>query len=487
MAQAPETARPRTLTHSADVRHLLRRIAIAATPATEARVRGKAVDEAVDLLIEAATHAPAPAAPEFVRTVWTNGSLRYPETTSRQYQTLRATQAEANQAQIELLRHWWLREMVSGPAPVRESLLLFFHGTLGSSTGSTDIPQALHGTNALLRRACLGTIPSLLEQLIADPGMMIQIGMDEHRRGKEPLTDRPGRLVLEHWTVGKGRYAEADARELSRALTGWVTVAPAGHEPPRPVDPDAFRSARRTGLVPVFEASYFESGPKTILGTTRSFDARTAIQFLAQHPATARRFSRLLIAYFGAADPQQRLEDRLVEVYASTNGSIASLVKAIVLSDAFWSAESRWGLIKSPVHLAVGACRQLELTAPPMADLSTWLTAAGQRLFNTPNFGDGGWPGGNAWVTPPDRLAVRYQLPLVLAGRALRFGLDRTAAAERPVRPVSDPWPAARGLSAGALLERLDPAPGVEPNLGGSAEIVERVRAVMATPQYQVA
>lgn len=498
MATPADTRSSRTLVQPDDARHLLRRLTFAATPGSEKAIAGRRVDAAFDSLVSAAKNAPAPAAPAFVREVWANSALRLPGMTTKEYQAKREAQSASNQRDIELLRHWWLREMTGGPAPLRENLMLFLQGTIGSSSGSADMPHAIYGCNALLRRSVLGTIPALLEQLIVEPAAMIQIGIDEPFRdpATNKLSDRPGRLVLDNWTVGPGEYAEADVMNVTRALTGWLLVPPPGHEPKIPADPEAFRSARRTGLVPNFERARFEDGPKTILGRTENFDSRSAIRFLARHPATARRFSRRLIRYFGVEDPGGRLENQLVETYRTTDGSVEALLKDIVLSEQFWSAESRWALIKSPIHLVVGACLQLGIMDPPMADVSRWLAATGQKLFDTPNFGDGGWSGQETWVSPPDRLAVRYQLGSVLSGRLPQLGVA-AASATSPGGPSTQlaVGTSLQRASASTLLARLDPAPGVDlPSIerrvsGASAEarIAEAVRHILSTRQYQMA
>jgi uncharacterized protein (DUF1800 family) len=477
-----------------DVRHLLRRLTFAATPETERAVTGKRVDDAFDTLISTTKKAPAPTPPAFATRPWKNTALRTPGMTSQEYQTRRIATAEASARDIDELRRWWLREMVAGAAPLRENLVLFVQGTIGSSSFG-DAPQALHGVNALMRRSVLGTIPALLEQLIVDPAMILQLGIDEYRRDKDnKLFDRPARLLLNNWTVGAGEYTERDVADLSRALTGWILLPPKGQEPSPPVDPDAFRSARRTGLVPTFDRAHFEDGPKTILGKTENFDSRSAIRFLARHPATARRYSRLLIAHLGVEDSDRRLETRLADTYRATDGSVEALLRDIVRSEPFWAAESRWALIKSPIHLVVGACRQLGLTDPPLTEVNRWLVATGQRLLDTPNFGDGGWAGQEAWVSPPDRLAVRYQLGTVLGGHLPELGIRPTASA-----PAHAASPIAgmrvQGTTAAALLARLDPAPGVdlagiERRLSGVApgdRSSETVRHILATMQYQMA
>ncbi len=107
------------------------------------------------------------------------------------------------------------------------------------------------------------------------------------------------------------------------------------------------------------------------------------------------------MAHLGVEDHDAALETRLLATYRTTGGSIEALLREIVRSGAFWSESSRWTLIKSPVHLAAGACRQLGISSPPLAEVARWLGASGQTLFDTPNNGEGGWPGQEA-----DRFAL---------------------------------------------------------------------------------
>lgn len=94
--------------------------------------------------------------------------------------------------------------------------------------------------------------------------------------------------------------------------------------------------------MPAFRPTEFDAGPKTILGRTRPFDARSAVRWLASHEATARRFGRLLMACLGVENHDAALETRLLATYRTTGGSIEALLREIVRSDAFWSESSRW-------------------------------------------------------------------------------------------------------------------------------------------------
>ena len=166
-----QTAQSRDTLAPDDARHLLRRLTFASTPDAERAITGARVDAAFSALIAQTRQAGKPAPPPFAIRPWTNTALRTPGMTSQQYQALRLVQSEQSLREVEELRRWWLREMIVDSAPLRENLVLFMQGMLGSSSFG-DAPQALHSANALMRSAALDKIPVLLEALVADPQMI---------------------------------------------------------------------------------------------------------------------------------------------------------------------------------------------------------------------------------------------------------------------------------------------------------------------------
>lgn len=447
----------------ADCRHLLRRFAFGAMPALEQEIQGKTPAEAIGTLIETARTATVPAVPEAARGKWVNRALRYPETTPTQLTALNNEVAKANLLAAEQLRHAWLEEMIAGPAPLRETLVLFLHSALGGSFRAMDGPQAVYGYLAALRGGCLGTVPDLLEFLALDPGMMMQENYDEARKELPP--EYSARQILNKWAVGPGSYSDKDALELARALTGWVLEAPAGEGPTRPLDPRGFRANRRTGLLPVLHEDLADREPKTLFGVTRNFGLQDAVRFVAGRKAAAGHWSRRMIRYFGVSDPAGKLEAQLATTYEDSGGSLEAMVRALAASDQFWSEETRWQLIKSPAHLAVGTCRQLGLDRPPVAAIGAWLASAGQRLLDAPKQGAEGWAGQNAWLDPADRLAARYELGEILAQAE---------------------WPR---IGVRECIDRLDPAPGLDRRAAErrSKQIQDAARLILAAPESQVA
>ncbi|MBV9503657.1 MAG: DUF1800 family protein [Acidobacteriia bacterium] len=469
---------------------MLRRLTFAATPSQQRAIEGKPLPAAFRSLVAASREAALPETPAVARGTWTNRALRFTDTTNSQIAAMRNAVSQSNRRDAAVLREWWLQEMINGTAPLRENLVLFFHGVFGGSGRVIDGPQALYGYNALLRKAVFGTIPDMVEAMVLDPGMIMQESYEEAKKEKPP--EFSATRVFDNWTIGPGNYSREDTMALARALTGWVLEASEGVQPPKPIDPQAFTSNRRMGLNPVFHPEFFDDGPKTILGTTRNFGARDAVRFLAMHDLTARRFSKLMIRHFGVEDPDGRLAGQMTETYHTTKGSVEALLADLVMSQEFWSPASRWNLVKSPVHLVVGVCRQLGISNPPFAAIDTWMTASGQTLLDAPNFGGEGWPGQEEWTNPPERLAARYQLGAALCGGDTSWGLlpETPVPSTAPAvvsKPLDRPLP--------SILRRLDPAPGIDTAvLERSVKAVppakrsqEMVRRVLATPEYQLA
>jgi uncharacterized protein (DUF1800 family) len=421
---------------------------------------------------------------------WRNSALRHVGMTTAEFDAAIARQSATFSVERELLQQWWLQRLLRGN-PLRERMALFLQSRFGCSSTAVASAEALGMRTQRLRRLSLGSFPALLREFIVDPAAMIQIGMDGHDMDR--VSDRPAKLVLDKWTVGPGNYSPQDVEDLSRALTGWRLVAGPGFAPTRAVDAAAPLAARRTGLKPQFDVSRHDAGEKTLLGATGHFDARAAIDVLARHPLTARRFAQDLLAELGILTASGALLQRLQDVYLDTAGSIVAMMRAAVRADEFWEPQQRWSRVKSPVQLAIGACLQLELTAPQLPLLGRWLNATGQSLFDTPDNGESPWPTQEGWLAPPERLALRYQLPEVLAGTYPPTGLEA-----RTPRNASHTLLLPRALATetdvAAWQERLDPAPGLVRELDTLQVRGDRktqaqsvVRRMIGSAQYQLA
>jgi uncharacterized protein (DUF1800 family) len=119
--------------------------------------------------------------------------------------------------------------------------------------------------------------------------------------------------------------------------------------------------------------------------------------------------------------------DKFADVYSAGNHSIRELVRAIFVSDEFFSDRARFALVKSPVELIVGSIRMLGARYNPgaigrgergdqisniLAQVSTFL---GQELFNTPDVA--GWNLNLGWINTSSLLNRFTYADLLVIGR----------------------------------------------------------------------
>src|SRR3546814_15399088 len=108
-------------------------------------------------------------------------------------------------------------------------MTLFWHNHFTSSLEQVKAPVLLYRQNALLRRHALGNFATLLREVARDPAMLVYLDNAESRR--QAPNENFARELLELFTLGEGRYAEADLKAAARAFTGWSVAADRGPFP----------------------------------------------------------------------------------------------------------------------------------------------------------------------------------------------------------------------------------------------------------------
>jgi len=295
----------------------------------------------------------------------------------------RKAQDEFRRAERSLLTGyagWWLDQMVAGEDPLREKMVLFWHGYFTSSMRDVKSATAMIRQNELFHRHALGSFRVLLRGVVRDPAMIEYLDNNQNRRGNP--NENLARELMELFTLGLGNYTEDDIKEGARALTGWRTNDDKS---------DAYLVERQ-----------HDASKKTILGRTGKFDADDFIDILLDQPACSRWVARKLLVHFEGVEPS---DERLSEYSAAlqqANYEIGPFLKKLFLDARFYRDEIVGERINSPVEYLVGCTRRLGLDVPAQL---LWLGAGqlGQRLFDPPNVK--GWEGGEAWITTSNLLA----------------------------------------------------------------------------------
>ena len=288
---------------------------------------------------------------------------------------------------LEDVQTWWLYRMVQTRRQLLEKLTLFWHGHFAVANYKVGNPGMMQQHIELLRAHALGRFDDLLMAVSKDPAMLVWLdGATNHRNVPN---ENYGRELLELYTLGIGNYDEDDVLAAARAFTGW--------------------NLRNNEFF--FDANQHDAGVKTFLGQSGQFDGGDILSIVADDPATAQRIAGKLFAFYAYPDPEPEVVGPLADVYTSSGHNIASLVEAILRSNAFVSERSQFEHIKSPLEYVVGSVRLLGANVRER-ELVYVLRNMGQEILNPPNVA--GWPGDRYWINP-STLLMRFNFAAKLS------------------------------------------------------------------------
>jgi uncharacterized protein (DUF1800 family) len=165
------------------------------------------------------------------------------------------------------------------------------------------------------------------------------------QRQKRGLNENYGRELMELHTLGvDGGYTQQDVIAVARAFTGWTILGP------------------RQGGGFRFEPRIHDTREKIVLGNKikaggGQSDGDKVLDILAKHPSTAKFISTKLVRRFVSDTPPPALVDRAAARFRETDGDIRDVVRTILTSPEFFSAEAYRAKVKSPLEFVVSAVR----------------------------------------------------------------------------------------------------------------------------------
>ena len=349
---------------------------------------------------------------------------------------------------------WWLDRMATGPAPLREKLVLFWHGHFTSSFGDVPDAIAMYNQNQLFRQHAAGNFAQLLDGVARDPAMLRYLNNDQNQRGHP--NENWARELMELFTLGIGHYSEDDVRESARAWTGWSLR-----------DSRSFEDRRTFAFNPLEH----DGGQKTFLGQSGNWDGTDVMRIILANPAAPRWVAGKLVKFFVAPQPPADLVDGLAGVLRQNNYELAPVLRALFRSRAFYRADVMHAAVKSPTEYVVGAVRHLGVEDPDWIRLGGAMTLMGQRLFFPPTVA--GWDGGTAWMNSGTVFTRSDVAAALIAGR---LGVPNLV-------PLASP----DAITAQLLARPLAPARQAVLSQTSAPSINGAIHLVMTLPEYQVA
>lgn len=367
-------------------RQLLTRAGFAPSAAEVARYAPLSHADAVERLLAETVQTAATPAPG-----WVNDRIVLPR-------DLRNLSAEEQRAELQNrirtgleLRGWWLKEMATTPSPLTERMTLFWHSHFVSAQPKVRWAQLMYRQNVLLRRNALGRFDVLLHAVAKDPAMLVYLDSALNRRGAP--NENFAREAMELFTLGEGRYSEADIKEAARAFTGWS------------FDPETSEF--------VFRRLAHDSGQKTVLGRSGALDGDAVLDILLAQPSTAEFIVAKLWREFVSPTPDPARVRPIAEQFRGSGWRIDAALRALLLQPEVIQRSEDNAIVKSPVELVVGLLRQSggDLAAPVAAAVA--VAGMGQNLFAPPNVR--GWPGNEAWINTTTLLARKQFIERALS------------------------------------------------------------------------
>jgi uncharacterized protein (DUF1800 family) len=189
--------------------------------------------------------------------------------------------------------------------------------------------------------------------------------LDQVWSTKYGVNENYARELLELHTCSPSiGYTQQDVHDFARILTGWT------------VD---------NGWNFQYRADLHDFGAKRVLGMT--FPARAeagglagieeatrVVDFLLEHPNTARFIATKLLKWFVRPDPSAAQISAVASVYSSTKGDIKSMLRAVLTPNNLANAPAK---LKRPYHLLLSAIRSTGVRLDPYTRNLGWEATAG--------------------------------------------------------------------------------------------------------------
>lgn len=309
------------------------------------------------------------------------GALDFRQATPAIVPPIVETTTNAYESWFALLYAWYERLITTG-APLREKLLLFWHGHFATQFEKVLDGRLMWDQHAVMHELAAGSFLQLCRRVSLGPAMLVFLDNATNVRGRPQ--ENFARELMELHTLGVGNFTEADVDAMARAWTGHG------------VAPQADRAAR---IVYRFDASAHDSGVKTIFSIPRAWNGPDTIDEIvagSRQQACAEFIARKLAKAFVSPQPSAALVSAAAREFATSGMQIGALMRTLFNAEEFWSPANRFAVVKNPIEFTASFLR---LTGLPLRDsgLHFSLHSMGQVPFGPPDVA--GWGSGDYWLT----------------------------------------------------------------------------------------
>lgn len=374
-------------------------------------------------------------------------------------------------ASFIVMRRWWLDRMATVARPFHEKMTLFWHGHLTTSFWKVGDIESIMDQNDTFRANAFGSFNTLV-QLVSLGSAMIQYLDNDSNYAGHP-NENFARELMELFTLGVDNgYVQADVLAMARAWTGHNLQYPQSGGPP----------------VYHFYSGNHDTGLKSIFGLpAQNWDGPPLLAQLingVRKAQCALHIARRLWTFL-AGPPTVDLTP-FANAFAADNMNISTLVRSILLSDAFYTDQVRHSLVRPPIDWGVSLLRATGRDCT-QTDMDYHLSDLGQGVLEPPTVA--GWKINNIWISENAEWeksdgATRVADQAVTAG--FLSGLETTPVATAVDIALDALGTPAWSVSAGtktALANFLS----AERAVNGTRQRRNIIRLISLSPEFQLA
>ena len=377
-----------------EVKHLLRRVMFGAPKSDVDYFVGLGFSASITALLNVPGTAPGPP-------LWSYASSYADPNVAQGTTWINA--AQDNQAtgyRKRSLVAWWTGLMLNQDRNILEKMTLFWMNHFATEIDSVSYPTYSYKTLALCREMALGNFKAFTKKITLDPGML------RYLNGALNSVTAPdenyGRELQELFTIGKDAngnpyYNQSDVIAAARVLTGYRVN--------NTTQTSYFDPTRHDPNNKVFSSYYNNTVIAGRTGTNgaNELDDMLDMIFLKNEVALniCRKLYRFFIYYEIDAATESNVIQPLAQILRSNQYEIKPVLTALFSSQHFYDQLNRGCIIKAPLDVTIGFCRDFKVVFPTATSnlealYNLWLKVeqAGETLTqaigNPPNVA--GWP-----------------------------------------------------------------------------------------------
>jgi uncharacterized protein (DUF1800 family) len=338
-----------------EIVHLLKRTMFGAKKADIDYFKTLSTVQSVDALLNVPGTAPAPPVKNY-----TGGDA---VAAGASWVTTLSADNTVNERRVRSFKSWWAGRMLNQDRNILEKMIMFWHNHFSTETSIYRNGIFAYEHNALLRQHALGNFKQLVRHVTIDRAMLIYL--NGSRNVKEAPDENYARELMELFTLGKENnpnYTEPDVQAAARVLTGWsidetsevMAFDPAKHDTDNKTFSSFFNNTIVAGA----------SGPTA--GDTE-LDALLNMIFTKQVEVSEfiiRKIYRWFCYYIIDANTETNVIKPLALQLRTGNWEIKPVLATLFKSEHFFDALNQGCLIKSPIDLYVGLCREYNIIFP---------------------------------------------------------------------------------------------------------------------------